>query len=477
MHIGHAYENILADFLARYYRQQGNKVIFQTGTDDHGLKNYKSAKEEGISTKKFVDKHAKNVEEVFKSISSSHDQFVRTVDSKKHWPGVQKLWKAISKDLYKKKYTAKYCVGCENFLLAKEIVKGCCEIHPGKQLEIISEENYFFKLSDYKEKLITLIKSDKYKIQPKAAKNEILSFLKNDLRDVSFSREKSRLPWGIPVPGDKKQVMYVWADALPNYITGVGYGSNSNKFKKWWPAQTHIIGKDISRFHAIYWPAMLLSAGLATPKELLVHGFINDKKGRKMSKSIGNVIDPFDQINTYGLDTVRYYFLRSIPSNQDGNYSEEDLIDRHNTELVNTLGNLLSRSLNLIEKSGGKVPSGKFDISLKKEYTQALKNLNESVTNFDFHHGIASVWKFIAKVNQYVDKTKPWTLDGKKKEKVLYNLAESLRLISALTYPIIPNASEEIAKQLGIKKVPLIKSASIKVGTKIKKGKHLFSKI
>ncbi|MBT6023350.1 methionine--tRNA ligase, partial [Candidatus Woesearchaeota archaeon] len=377
----------------------------------------------------------------------------------------------------KKKYTAKYCVGCERFLLDKEITKGCCEIHPGKKLETISEENYFFKLSKYKNKLITLIKTDKYKIQPKAAKNEILSFLRGKVRDVSFSREKSRLPWGIPVPGDNNQVIYVWADALPNYITGIGYGSNSAKFKKWWPAQFHIVGKDISRFHAIYWPAMLLSAGLATPKELLVHGFINDEKGRKMSKSIGNVIDPFDQINTYDLDTVRYYFLRSIPSNQDGNYSETDLIDRHNAELVNTLGNLLSRSLNLIEKSGGKVPAGKYDVTLKKEYNQALKKLNESIVNFDFHHGVAAVWKYISKVNQYVDKTKPWTLDGKKKEKVLYNLAESLRLISALTYPIIPNASEEIAKQLGIKKVPLIKSDTIKVGTKINKGKHLFSKI
>jgi methionyl-tRNA synthetase len=196
-----------------------------------------------------------------------------------------------------------------------------------------------------------------------------------------------------------------------------------------------------------------------------------------MSKSIGNVIDPFDQINTYGLDTIRYYFLRSIPSNQDGNYSETDLIDRHNAELVNTLGNLLSRSLNLIEKSGGKVPKGKYDATLKKEYNQALKKLNESIVNFDFHHGVAAIWKYISKVNQYVDKTKPWTLDGKKKEKVLYNLAESLRLISTLTYPIIPTASEEIVKQLGIKKVPLIKSDSIKVGTKIKKGKHLFSKI
>ncbi|MDP6845540.1 MAG: class I tRNA ligase family protein, partial [Candidatus Nanoarchaeia archaeon] len=191
----------------------------------------------------------------------------------------------------------------------------------------------------------------------------------------------------------------------------------------------------------------------------------------------GNVIDPFDQINTYGLDTVRYYFLRSIPSNQDGNYSETDLIDRHNAELVNTLGNLLSRSLNLIEKSGGKVPAGNYDATLKKEYNQALKKLKESIDNFEFHHGVAAVWKFIAKVNQYVDKTKPWTLEGKKKDKVLYNLAESLRLISAIIYPIIPNASEEIAKQIGLKKVPLIKSAPIKSGTKVKKGKHLFSKI
>jgi len=303
-----------------------------------------------------------------------------------------------------------------------------------------------------------------------------LSFLKGDVDDISFSRVKSKLPWGIPVPKDSDQVMYVWADALSNYITGIGYGSNSRKFQKYWPANVHLIGKDISRFHAVYWPAMLISAKIPVPKKLLVHGFINDEKGRKMSKSLGNVIVPQEQAKKYGTPSLRYYLLRALPSNKDGNYSEEDLITRHNAELANNLGNLLSRSLNLIQKSGGKVPSGKFDSKLSKAHSKTLAALNKHIENFDFHRGVAEIWSFISKVNRYVDDKKPWTLSGKERDNVLYTLAESLKLISGLIYPVIPSKSEEIAKQIGLKSVPKLKSLPIKSGTKIKKGAHLFTK-
>ncbi len=380
-------------------------------------------------------------------------------------------------DLFKKSYKAKYCVGCEIFKTDSELEKGECQFHPGKKIEISEEENYFFKLSKYKTKLIRLIESDKYKIQPKRAKNEVLSFLRGDVEDVSFSRVKSKLPWGIPVPGDKDQVMYVWADALTNYLTGIGYGRNAKQFNKLWPADVHLIGKDISRFHAVYWPAMLLSAGIKIPKELLVHGMVNDAKGRKMSKTLGNVIAPQDQTKKYGTPSLRYYFLRAIPSNQDGAYSEKDLVSRHNAELVNNLGNLLSRSINLIERNGAKVPAGKFDSGLEKALNKTLKDLDKYVENFQFHHGLDSIWSFIAKVNQYIDTKKPWTLSGKELNDVLYTLAESLRAISALVYPVIPSKAEEISKQLGLKAVPKLKDTKIKPGIKIKKGSHLFNKI
>ena len=478
-HLGHAYEKLLADFLAKYQKQKGNDVFYQTGTDEHGIKIYQTAQKANITTKKLVNQNSKKFKEFYKLLNIEYDSFIRTSDKKVHWPGVLKLWKKLIKsgDLFKKKYKAKYCIGCESFKTERELENNKCPFHIGKKIEIIEEENYFFNLSKYKHQLIKLIESDKYQLKPKRAKNEILSFLKGDVEDISFSRVKSKLPWGIPVPNDKDQVIYVWADALSNYLTGIGYGSNTRKFKKYWPANVHLIGKDISRFHAVYWPAMLLSAKISTPKKLFVHGFINDARGRKMSKSLGNVIVPQKQVKKYGASSLRYYLLRAIPSNQDGNYSEKDLVIRHNSELANTLGNLLSRSLNLIQKSGGKIPSGKFDSKISKDYSKLLVSLDRHVENFDFHHGIADIWSFISKVNQYVDDKKPWTLSGKERDNVLYTLAESLRLISGLIYPVIPSKAEEIAKQIGLKTIPKFKSSSIKSGTKISKGNHLFNKI
>lgn len=478
-HLGHAYEKLLADFIARYHRQKGEDVFYQTGTDEHGIKIYQTAQEEGLTAKQLVDRNVKKFKEFYKFLNIDYDQFIRTTDQKLHWPGVEKIWKLLKKneDLYKKAYEGRYCVGCESFKTDKELVKGHCQFHPGKELKIIKEENYFFRLSKYKAQLKKIIKSDEYHVRPKSIKNEILSFLSGDVQDISFSREKNRLPWGIPVPGDKEQVMYVWADALSNYITGIGYGWDARNFKKWWPANAHLIGKDISRFHAVYWPAMLLSAGIDLPKELLVHGFINDAKGRKMSKTLGNVIVPVEQVEKYGVSSLRYYLLRGLPSNQDGNYSEEDLVARHNADLVNNLGNLLNRTVTLIDRTGGKVPKGTFDKKLKKRLETTYSKLQNCVNNFDFHHGVAEIWGFASAVNEYIQDKKPWELSGRALDDVLYSLAEGLKELSALVHPVIPSKAEEIAKQLGLKTVPKFNSAPIKAGTKVKKSDHLFKRI
>ena len=476
-HIGHAYEKILADFYNRYYKQKGENTFYQTGTDEHGIKIYNTAKNNKVTPKKLVDSNSKKFKEFYKKLNIEYDNFVRTSDKKNHWPGVQNLWNELIKsgDLFLKKYNAKYCIGCESFKTDSELIDGFCEYHPNKKLENVEEENYFFKLSKYQKKLIDIISKEKYKVQPKSVKNELISFLKEDLQDISFSRVKSKLPWGIPVPNDKNQVMYVWADALSNYITGIGYGSNKKNYEKLWPADAHIIGKDISRFHAIYWPAMLLSAKLKLPKKLLAHGFVNDKDGKKMSKSLGNVVDPIEQVNKYGASSLRYYLLRS-PSNQDVSYDESDLITKHNTELSNNLGNLVSRSLNLIEKSGGKIPSGKLDKKIESNYKKLLKNIDKNIEDFEFHMAVSNIWNFISSINEYIDMKKPWTLSGKEKENILYNLAESLKLICALIYPIIPSKSLEISKKLGLKNVPKFKSDKIKIGQKINKGEYLFTK-
>ncbi len=476
-HLGHAYEKLLADFLSRYHRQKGENVFYQTGTDEHGSKIFQTAENEGISPLELVDRNSGRFKEFYKLLNIQYDNFIRTSDKEVHWAGVEKLWKALDKsgDLYKKSYKAKYCVGCESFKTESELDNGECSNHPGKELTVVEEDNYFFRLSRYTARLIKLIESDEYRIRPVSAKNEILSFLKDDVKDISFSRSRDRLPWGIPVPGDSDQVIYVWADALTNYLTGIGYGRSG--FGKWWPADVHLIGKDISRFHAVYWPAMLISANIETPRELWVHGMIKDFRGKKMSKTVGNVIAPASQVKQYGVDSVRYYLLRALPSNQDGNYSEEDLVVRHNSELVNNLGNLLSRSLNLIEKNGGKVPIGNLDSALKSSHRRALEKIEEYVDDFEFHHAVSEIWKFISTVNEYVDEKKPWELSGKALDVVLYNLAESLRLISSLVYPVIPGTAEEIAKQLGLKSVPKFGDSAIEIGTKIKKGEHLFSRI
>src|SRR3989344_1895241 len=341
-HLGHALEFIQADVLARYHRLAGDDTWFLTGTDEHGTKIARAAEAAGKPEQEFVDEITKAFINLDEKLNISNDDFIRTTDRNRHWPAVIKLWNKLVEngDLYKKEYEGLYCVGHEAFIKKSELVDGFCPIYKTEP-EKIKEENWFFKLSKYKKEIKERIKSDELRIVPESRKNELLNLL-DDAEDVSFSRPSKDLKWGIPVPGDDTQTMYVWADALTNYISAVGYADETEQFKKYWPVDVHLIGKDILRFHALYWPAMLLSAGLDLPKAIYVHGFIT-VEGEKMSKTVGNVIDPFELIEKYGSDVVRYFLLREIPSTEDGDFSFKKLEDRYNGDLANGLGNLVQR--------------------------------------------------------------------------------------------------------------------------------------
>ena len=353
-HIGHALEFVQSDVLARYHRAKKEEVFFLTGADENSLKNVQAAEAQKVSTRELVDANTLKFIELTKALNISNDEFIRTVEER-HFLGAQKLWSLCKKeDIYKKKYKGLYCVGCEQFYSEKELVNGKCPEH-SKPLEIVEEENYFFKLSNYQKKLEKIISSDEYEIVPETKKNEVLSFIKMGLEDFSISRSKKRAKdWGVPVPGDSAQIMYVWFDALANYLTALDFGGDEKKFKKYWPADIHVVGKGIIRFHAVYWVAMLLSAGLKLPKKLFVHGYITIE-GQKMSKSLGNVIDPNELAKKYGTDPVRYYLLRYIHPVQDSDFSIKKFEDAYTADLANGLGNLVSRVAGLIEQNNIKL--------------------------------------------------------------------------------------------------------------------------
>ena len=358
-HIGFALEIIQTDVLARYQRQQDKDVFFLTGTDEHGTKVAKTAKDAGVSPREFTNKISGKFLELTKTLNISNDNFIRTTDQKQHWPSVRVVWEKLqeSGDLEKRIYEGLYCSGCEVFITEKELVNGQCPIHK-KEPEKVQEENWFFGLSKYGLQLKEKIEKDELRIVPEGRKKEVLSLINQGLEDISFSRPKEKLQWGIPVPGDDTQVVYVWADALVNYISALGY-PKGEKFKKYWPADVHVVGKDILRFHATIWPAMLLSLGIELPKTIFVHGFIT-ADGQKMSKSLGNVIDPFELVEKYGTDAVRYFFLREIPSTEDGDFSYEKFEVRYNADLASGLGNLVARVVTLATKE---ISNDKFLIS------------------------------------------------------------------------------------------------------------------
>ena len=348
-HIGHALEFVETDVIARFHRLLGENVRFLSGTDDNALKNVQAAEEKGVSVADLVRINSDKFLGVIKKLNCSIDDFIRTTE-KRHIDGAQALWSACKKeDVYKKSYQGLYCVGCETFYLEKDLVDGLCPEHK-KKPEVVEEENYFFRLSTYQNWLLNLIESDELKIIPEFRKNEVVAFIKGGLTDFSISRSVRRAKgWGIPVPGDESQIIYVWFDALTNYITALNWQNNDPLFTDFWPADVQVIGKGITRFHAIYWPAMLKSAGIAPPKEIFVHGYVT-AEGEKISKSLGNVIDPLEYIEKYGVDAVRYYLLKEIPSYNDGDFSAARFIEVYNSELANNLGNLVSRVTKLAER-------------------------------------------------------------------------------------------------------------------------------
>ena len=438
-HIGHAYEKVLADAIARYHRQKGERVFFLTGTDENAQKNVIAAKEKGISTKKFIDENSKTFIELCKKLNISNDDFIRTTEER-HKKTVQQIFKKVYEkgEIYKGSYEGLYCEGCECFVTEKDLVDGKCPEHNKKPI-LLSEKAYFFKLSKYKDNIEKFIRSY---IIPEARRKEILSRLKEEgLKDLCVSR--TNLDWGIDSPIDKNFKVYVWFDALVNYVSA----SNGN-----WPADLHVVGKGINWFHSVIWPAILLSAGYELPKKLLVHSYLNIK-GQKISKSLGNVINPLELVKKYGTDSVRYSLLRCSVL-EDSDYSEEILIERHNNELANKLGNLISRVATLAEKYGTEKGENKL---LKKLRTREIEKYFEE---YRIDRALSQIFAFIDLCNEYVQEKKPWETHDKK---VLYELVESIKEIGKLLFPFIPKTSEKIVKQFK--------------NDKIKKREILFRKI
>jgi methionyl-tRNA synthetase len=442
-HIGYALELIQADVLARHQKQilGGENVFFLTGTDENGVKIEKAAKELGKTPEEFTDEISGKFKDLTKALGLSNNDFIRTTDKKRHWPTVEKVWNKLIEqgDIYKKKYKGLYCVGCEAFVKEKDLVDGKCPNH-GKKPELVEEENYFFKLSKYSDKVKTLIEKDEIKIVPEGRKNEILKFIEQEIEDTSCSRSKESLGWGIPVPGDETQIIYVWFEALLNYISALGYFESSSVFKKFWPPDVHCVGKDIFRFHSLLWPAMLIALGLDLPKAILVHGFVT-ADGQKMSKSLGNVVDPFDLVKKYGADTVRYFLLREISTTEDGDFSHQKFEQRYNNDLAKGLGNLVARVITL----AGNTEIKEFQKELKEEI-EKTKNQKESLLNeFKINEALSAIWGLIGFCDRYIEKEKPW--EGEKKE-VIGNLLFAVGNIAEMLDPFLPETAEKIKNQL-----------------------------
>ena len=451
-HIGFALEIIQADVLARYHRLIGDDTYFVTGSDENSLKNVQAARKEGIPVKKLVDRNAKKFYELKKALNLSFDDFIRTTE-KRHIKGAQKLWLACKKDIFKKKYKGLYCVGCEEFYKESELVNGLCPEHKTRP-DLVEEENYFFKLSKYQNQLKKIIEKDEIKIIPQSRKNEVLSFINSGLEDICISRSAERgRGWGIPVPEDPSQILWTWYDALSNYINAVGYSDNPKQFKKWWPAYLHIIGKGILRFHAVYWPAILLSAELSLPKTIFVHGYLTSA-GQKMSKSLGNIIDPFELVKKYGTEPVRYFLLREIPPTEDGDFTYEKFEQRYNADLASGLGNLVARVIAMAEKlkaQNAKRKTTTQNLKFKKEIDKTWEEYKKALEEFKFNEALGSIWKLISFCDCYIDKERPWELKNQesriKNQEVIYNLLFVLTNIAEMLKPFLPETAGRILRQ------------------------------
>jgi methionyl-tRNA synthetase len=440
-HIGHALEFVQTDVVARYHRLLDKDVLALSGGDENALKNVQAAEKAGEPIKEFVDKNNELFHQLAKKLDVQFDVWQKGSDREHHFPSSQKLWELCQKngDIYKKTYKGLYCIGCEVFYSREELDEnGECYEHPGKKLEEVEEENYFFRLSKYQQDLLRIIEDDRYQIIPEFRKNEVLAFLKGGLRDISISRTNERAKnWGVPVPGDPTQKIYVWFDALNIYQSGIGFGWNEKLYQKWWPADVHVIGKGIIRFHAIYWPAFLLSAGLPLPKKLYVHGYYT-VNGQKISKTVGNVLDPLPLIERYGTDALRYYFLAKTPPFEDGDFSEEKLKNAYNADLANELGNLVARVAKLCETSGYEFPSHNAGLD---------KNIEKKLRIFRFDEAIDLLWEKLRRADRLIEQERPWEQSGKPLREVLEKLVLQVRLAGYNLQPFLPGTAGKIAKQ------------------------------
>ena len=495
-HIGHSYTNTAVDTVARFYRMKGDDVFFMTGTDEHGEKIEKATLAKGFKEgeeKKFVDQIVPVFKDLWARLGIKYDYFIRTTDGY-HIKGVQAVLDKLYKEgkIYKKIYKGWFCTPCETFWSEAQAEGDICP-DCKRRLEKLDEENYFFKISEYQEWLIDYINSNPDFIKPSFRKNEVLGFLKTPLMDLCISRSRSRMSWGIEIPFDKDFVTYVWFDALINYISGIGYPHDMERFNKYWPADFHVIGKDILRHHAVYWPIMLHAIGLTPPKTIFAHGWWV-LKGEKMSKSKGNVVDPLTLIENYGVDTYRYFLLREVPFGLDGTFSEEALISRYNSDLANDLGNLLNRTLTMAEKYfEGKVPEpgdrGSGTVKdLQKKAISLADELDKAIPQLDFAGALAKIWEVINIANKLIEDAKPWALAKENKieelQALIYALLESLRIIAISISPFMPGTAKGILGQLGIKEDPENRKLSdikmwggLKAGEKVNKTKPLFPRI
>ena len=486
-HLGHAYEKVGTDALARFHRQRGDDVFFLTGADENSDRNVDAAKAQGITTQAFVERNSSEFKRLCDTYQVTYDRFIRTSVDEDHKKGVQEFvrrWIA-SGDVYSGTYEGLYCRGCEAFYEESELVDGRCPVHPTRPeyLQRVKEQNYFFRLSKYEKALRDLYAKQPEFTVPESRRNEVLGWLDRGLKDISVSRGRN-LEWGIRWPGEPGHTVYVWFDALINYVTGVGFGTDEAKFKKWWPADVHVIGLDISRFHCLFWPAMLLAAGVPLPKQVFVHGFLENKGGR-LSKSSGNVMDPFAFLEEYGVDAARYLLLREAPFEKSSPISAESFAARFNADLANDLGNLASRATNMVERyCEGRVPTpgpgGPSEKALRETAERALVAHDEAAARLGFSEALAAIFSVVEEANKHFQRTQPWQAvkDPARKADVdasLYAGLEAVRLVAYLLFPYMPTISPRLAEALGVESPATAKWEAVARWGLLQPGKQIRS--